>query len=467
MGEDLLHIGVDDEVGSGADFPGFRLEGDAGAGLAEEADVVGAVADGEDPMGGDAELFFEVEQNVPLADGMVRAAVFVLEDGRKGDVSGGEAVLEAHEVGDAEIGEDAAADDLGDDAVAVADDADAVAFFAEGDDGFAGSFAEFHGAGDLFELSAGNAGEDLGDGAGAFGGGEVVAVEELAQGIVAAGLLGEDDDGAIAEKGAVHVEEGEALGAFKAAGDEGELGAGLAFDLFDFDDLVDGEAAVPFGAVHEGADDLFSHFAEGFESLALVLEVTDIDFGDAGSGEVGVDEEGEVDTVIGLEAELFEEASLDGDDAAEGLGERGDFGEEGLEQGAGRQRGDAAGAAAEAGLDEVGAVEAEGLGEEFDELIVETTEVAVEVDEDVAARGLEPVIHGGTFAEKATGNDAGAAADRGFGGTVNRTVVDDNDLANLGAAVGEGDHVLDIGDFIEGGDDDGNHSSRLATGRGI
>lgn len=135
-----------------------------------------------------------------------------------------------------------------------------------------------------------------------------------------------------------------------------------------------------------------------------------------------------------------------------------------MEQGASGERGDAAGASAEAGFDEVGVVVADGLGEEFDEVVVEAAEVAVEVDEDVSAGGLETVVHGGAFAEEAAGDDAGASADGRFRGAIDGAVVDHDDLANFGAAVGEGDHVLDVGDFIEGGDDDRNHIFRLASG---
>ena len=84
-----------------------------------------------------------------------------------------------------------------------------------------------------------------------------------------------------------------------------------------------------------------------------MLERPDVDFHHPRAGALRVDEQADVDAVAVLEGQLQQQRSPRRDDAAQGLAQVRELGEEDLQHRLGRELGDTPAAAAEAGLDEV------------------------------------------------------------------------------------------------------------------
>ena len=207
-------------------------------------------------------------------------------------------------------------------------------------------------------------------------------------------------------EGAVHVQQQQALAAAPAREDVVQRRRRLALRLEHGRDLLGVQPPGGAGAAVDHARDLVGHHRQVVQRLAVVFERADVHLGQPRAGAVGVDEQADVDAVAVLERQLLQQRAPGRDDAAQRLAEAGQFGEEDLEHGLGGELGDAAAAAAEARLHEVGLAALQRGAQVAHDAGAQAGEVAVEIGHEVALRRQQAVVHRRALAEHGAGDDA-------------------------------------------------------------
>ena len=354
-------------------------------------------------------------------------------------------------VSECEVGEDAAAQDLGRAEPGVAEHAHHEAAAAHAVDQFHHALSQRHGACHALELLLVHEARQQGQPAAAF---FVVADQlrlrhcfGLAGGMAERGQVARAlDQGLPADQQQPQLPE-------PARQDVGQRRGGQALGLEHGHHLVGVQPAGVAGAGTDDARDFVGHGTEVLQRLAVVDERADVDLGQARATAISVDEQADVGAVIGLEIKLGQQRAARRDDQAQRLAEMRQLGEEDLQPRLGREFGNAPTAAAETGFDKVGAVGQQGLAEVADEARSQPAEVAVEEDHDLM-RGLpHAVLRRHAFAELAAGDHPRTRGAGPHDGVVERAVVDDDDLRAQPVAERDGHHVGDMHLFVQCGHD--------------
>jgi hypothetical protein len=93
------------------------------------------------------------------------------------------------------------------------------------------------------------------------------------------------------------------------------------------------------------------------------------------------------------------------------------------------ERGHAVRFARETGFDEVRAAVMQRRSQAGDQIPMQSAQIAVEIDQQIVPRGVQPVAHRSPLPEQSAGDDARAGRLGEFGSAVNRTVINDDDIA--------------------------------------
>ncbi|MNZ96480.1 hypothetical protein D3C78_1156740 [compost metagenome] len=124
---------------------------------------------------------------------------------------------------------------------------------------------------------------------------------------------------------------------------------------------------------------------------------------------------------------------------------------EDLQHGLGGQFGDASRAAGEAGFDEIGFPREQWAAQGADDPAVQAAQVAVQIDQEVAAGHLQAIMHRGALAQHAAGYYLGAGLLCECGRVIDGAVIHDDHLGRCRVAERIGDHIGDVPCLVQGG----------------
>lgn len=464
MFEDLVEGTPDDFLGRSSNAVGFGLESDRFASGAEHADIVFSISYGKDVLGQNVHALLEKTKRVNLVIS-ARTGAPGAHGRSKGDAAGGFSLFKLDHVGKSEVCENAAANDFRGDVITVTDDADAIAELAEADNGGNCAGNERYLPSGFLKRFDGNAAEDAGDPASPILRSEVEPIQIASELRGAPGALREFNDKAAIEKGPIHVEQSKAIDCADLGDHLLWMRADDPFSLLRFAGERNPQPSKERGAVQNGASHLGRHFAENVEIMAVMFDVTDIDFGNPRAETDRIEEKADIHTVIVFEAETGEEVLASGDNAGKRLIKVSDFWKVSSQERPGRKHRDATGATGETRFDKVSLPIEHGLTHFIDQVVGESGEVAVQIEKTIRFSFEKTILHRGAFSEHRTGDHACAGVLGELGGPINGAIIDDDDFAHQFRTQRELDHARDALTLVQNWDDDGNSVVRWSGWR--
>ena len=69
------------------------------------------------------------------------------------------------------------------------------------------------------------------------------------------------------------------------------------------------QTTIASGSIEDGARDLSCHVTQGFQGLAVVVDMSDVHFRHSRVGVGGVDQQTDIHAVVGLERQLLQKCS--------------------------------------------------------------------------------------------------------------------------------------------------------------
>jgi len=157
----------------------FRAERGGNSRFLEQANVVLAVTHRQHLIRTDANLFHVMMKKIYFAVFMQLATFWMRHRGSQRDPARSLARAKTHQMGEAEVGEDTAANDFRSSMKTVRDDTHLKTGFAQTHDGFSGSGDQRHGPGRLLENLARHAGKNRSDFSRPIIGSKVRPIQEL------------------------------------------------------------------------------------------------------------------------------------------------------------------------------------------------------------------------------------------------------------------------------------------------